>query len=68
MFASYAFPPTLLLKSSICLSLLTGIVISARAGDSAGVLRACAATFGLAISWQFGAMYSFLAEKMDVVV
>lgn len=67
IFVINVIPPKLMLKSSIFLCLLSTILLSWQGDNSANFLFAAAAFFGFAVSWQFGAGFSWTSEHMDVV-
>ena len=64
----YFIQPKYLLRTSLVLCLIVASVILMVADQSANILFLCAGVFGMSVSWQFGSMYSWCAEHMDVVV
>jgi len=68
MFVVDRVAPRRMLKWSSIACLLAAAAVAAKADESAAVLYACAIVFGFAISWQFGAAYSWASEHIDVVV
>ncbi len=68
MFIVERVPPKRMLQLSTLACLLSSSVVAARAGQSEHVLFASALVFGFAVSWQFGAAYSWASEHIDVAV
>ncbi len=59
--------PKMMIKTSILICLICTVGLSAEADSSANLLYVCAAMFGMSVSWQYGAGFSWAAENMDVV-
>lgn len=68
MFVVDRVSPRRMLKWSSVACLCAATAVALKADESAAVLYACALVFGFAISWQFGAAYSWASEHIDVVV
>jgi len=66
MFVVGRVSPRRMLKWSAAACLCAAAAVALKADQSAAVLYACALVFGFAISWQFGAAYSWASERLDV--
>ncbi len=68
MFVVDWLSPRKMLQLSTTACLVSALAVSMKADESAEMLYACALMFGFAVSWQFGAAYSWVSEHLDVVV
>ena len=68
MFAVIYLTPKVMLKVSLVVCFLTAGLMAIEADNSPYMLYTCSFMFGMAISSQYGSMYSWCAEHMDVVV
>ncbi|XP_059093084.1 sodium-dependent glucose transporter 1-like isoform X2 [Tigriopus californicus] len=67
MFVAHVGSPKLMLKISLAICFPASLFTSIFAAKSQLLFVSCAGVYGFAISWQFGAAYSWAAKYLDVV-
>ncbi len=68
MFVVNHCPPHQMLQLSTISCFIVAIMVALEADKTAEVLYVCALLFGFAISWQYGAGYSWASAHLDVAV
>ena len=68
MFVVGRLSPKRMLRLSTCGCLVAAALSATAADKSAAVLFTSTLLFGMAVSWQFGAAFSWASEHIDVVV
>ena len=68
MFIVDKFSPRVMLKYSTISCFIASLLIAVKGDESATFLFGGAFIFGFAVSWQFGAAFSWAAEHVDVAV
>ena len=68
MFVVGRLSPKRMLQLSTFGCLVAAVVTAAAADKFVTLFYASALVFGFAVSWQFGAAYSWVSEHLDVVV
>ena len=68
IFLVKSFSPKSMLKSAVFACVASAVLVVLKADESETMLLTGAFVYGMSVSWQFGAGFSWASEHLDVVV